>query len=83
MGELNNITFKRFVENCEALKSQYQEIISPFFNIKMARCWKTMIYSLEMEEWKRDKIWEYLNDDLDEKTLQMLIGNYQVRKLDK
>lgn len=63
MSDIVNITFKQFIENCEALKLQYEENFAPFFNTEMVRCWKTMIYSLQMEEWKKDKIWETLNND--------------------
>lgn len=73
MCDLKKITFRQFVENSEALKSQYQEILSPFFNAKMIKCWKTMIYSLEILEWQKDKIWEVLNDDFEIEELNKLI----------
>ena len=73
MCDLKKITFRQFVENSEALKSQYQEILSPFFNAKMIKCWKTMIYSLKILEWQKDKIWEVLNDDFEIEELNKLI----------
>ena len=65
MENLSNITFKEFVNNCKVLKAQYEELFTPFFMTKTIRCWKIMIYSLDMVEWKRDKIWTYLNGDIE------------------
>lgn len=64
MDLIFNITFKEFVNNCKVLKSQYVELLAPFFNAKAIKCWKTMVYSLNFAYWKRDKIWEYLNSDI-------------------
>lgn len=69
--EFENLTFIQFIENCEYLKGQYCDVLSPFFNKKMVRLWKIMIYSLDLAEWKRDKIWEYLNDDITKEELEM------------
>ncbi len=60
-----NIKFDEFIENCEVLRTQYTELLTPFFNVKAIRCWKKMIYSLNFAYWKRDKIWEYLNLDIE------------------
>jgi hypothetical protein len=73
MNKIKNITFRQFVENCEELKFQYKELLTPFFNTKMVRIWKIMIYSLQMETWRKDKIWEYLNDDEHIDVLKKLI----------
>lgn len=73
MNDITNYTFKEFVENAEALKTQYEECFTPFFNAKLVRCWKTMIYSLNIELWKRDRLWEYLNGDEIIQVLKMLI----------
>lgn len=67
-----NITFKEIVKNCEELKLRYTESLTPFFNIKKIRLWKSAIYSLKMEEWKKDRIWEYLNGDIDIEVLKKL-----------
>lgn len=64
MDELKYLTFKQFVLNCRALKEQYSCLLMPFFDAEAIRCWKKMIYSIEMSEWQKDKIWMYLNDDL-------------------
>lgn len=60
-----NIKFDEFIDNCEVLRTQYMELLTPFFNVKAIRCWKKMIYSLNFAYWKRDKIWEYLNFDIE------------------
>ena len=60
-----NIKFDEFVDNCEVLRTQYMELLTPFFNVQAIRYWKNMIYSLNFAYWKRDKIWEYLNLDIE------------------
>ena len=63
-----NWTFKETIENVEVIKSQMGDIIASFwyFDLKkevdFIRNLKKQIYSLKFEEWKRDKIWEYIND---------------------
>lgn len=73
MNDFEKMTFRQFVENCEALKSQYEEVLSPFFNVQLVRCWKKMIYGLNIEEWKKDRLWEYLNDDVPIELLKKLV----------
>ena len=63
MIEIRDYTFKQFVENIEALREQYTVLLTPFFNEKMIRCWRTMIFSLQIEYWKRERLWEVLNGD--------------------
>jgi hypothetical protein len=64
MNDIYISTFQEFVDNCEVLKEQYTCLLVPFFNASAIRCWKEMIYSLKIPEWKRDLIWEALNDDI-------------------
>ena len=73
MNNFEKMTFRQFVENCEALKSQYEEVLSPFFNVQLVRCWKKMIYGLNIEEWKKDRLWEFLNDDVPIELLKKLV----------
>lgn len=61
MKDISNFTFKQFIESARVLKDNYECLLMPFFRTKAIRCWKVMIYSLDMPEWKRDKIWNYLN----------------------
>lgn len=69
MNDIYISTFQEFVDNCEVLKEQYTCLLIPFFNAPAIRCWKHMIYSLDMPEWKKDLIWEVLNND---KTIEEL-----------
>lgn len=69
MNDINISTFQEFVNNCEVLKEQYTCLLIPFLNASAIRCWKRMIYSLDMPEWKKDLIWEVLNND---KTIEEL-----------
>lgn len=73
MNDIQNITFQEFVENCKVLKVQYEELFTPFFvATKTIRCWKKMIYSLDIASWKHDKLWEFLNGDLEYEELVKL-----------
>lgn len=63
-------TFKMFVECGEELKEQYQELLTPFFNVKMIKAWKKMIYDLQIKEFYRNLIWEYLNGDIEIQELE-------------
>lgn len=64
-------TFQETVKNIKAVKLQYEEILSSFsiFEIKEKNIFKRelrdSIYSLNMEEYKKDRLWEYMNDCLD------------------
>lgn len=72
MENLSNITFKQFIESAKVLKDNFECLLTPFFRPKAIRCWKTMVYSLDMVEWKRDKIWNYLNGDIEYEELVKL-----------
>lgn len=73
MKDISNLTFRQFVESAQALKDNYECLLMPFFRPKEIRCWKTMIYSLNIAEWKRDKIWNYLNGDMEYEELVKLV----------
>lgn len=54
------------------IKSSYVNIMLSFSifgdNLELLekiRKLKKSIYSLRFEEWKRDKLWEYINDDIE------------------
>lgn len=64
MDEIKFLTFKEILQNAEALKTRYQGFLSPFFNAEKIVEWRDYVYSLPIEEWKSDRIWEYLNDDI-------------------
>ena len=65
-------SFKECVYNIRALKSQYQEVLMSFSFLKnlteetrFIKETRKTIYSLPYDEWKIDKLWEYMNDDLE------------------
>lgn len=60
----NNI-LKVVIDNGRTLRGMYQELLCPFFNVKRIREWRNILYQLELEEWKKDRIWEYLNGDIE------------------
>ena len=49
----------------EVFKKQYQSFLTPFFCTSKVRTYKQYIYSLPLSMTKKDKLWCYLNNDLD------------------
>ena len=74
-----NWSFKETLEFIEALKQDYYGALTLFncFNIhekrKFIRQFKNDIYALKFEEWKRDRIWEYLNDNIEYEVFTKII----------
>lgn len=64
MDEIEFLSFEGILKNIEVLKTRYQGFLSPFFNVERIVEWRDYVYSLPIEEWKSDRIWEYLNDDI-------------------
>lgn len=64
-----NWSYKEAIEHAEAIKSYYKDTLASFLWYEYDKRGpfiddlKHQIYSLKFEEWRRDKIWEYLNDD--------------------
>lgn len=58
--------FNLLVDNIEVVKANYIRFLSPFFNRKMIIEYKTFIYSYQVAEWKKDKVWEFLNGDIED-----------------
>lgn len=78
--EINvNWSFKEVVQNIEVIKSQVWDIIASFscFDLKkevdFKRRLKRTIYAFKFEEWKKDKIIEYIYDDVELSALKRLI----------
>lgn len=73
-----NCSFKEIVNEIEAIKSQIEGLFAFFsyFNIKEENKFKynlkRQIYSLKFEEWRKDKIIEYIYGDVDLETLKKL-----------
>ena len=61
-------TFKEVVNNLKALKEEYKGVLASFScyeikeRVKFKRNLRNAFYSLNFDEWKKDKIWNYMND---------------------
>ena len=70
MNVNKNWTFREFILNLRALRNSYEDFLCSFScfeqkqKLKFIREFCTQIYDLPYEEWKRDRIWDYLNDDI-------------------
>lgn len=64
MKDIFVLTFNEFIENIEVIKDNYTSLLSPFFDKKMIIIYKQTIYSFKIAEWKKDKLWEVLNNDI-------------------
>ena len=64
-----NWTFDEIVYNIKALRTSYERFLTLFnyFHLKekaeFIRQTRNNFYSLNMEEWKREKLWNYMNGD--------------------
>ena len=60
--------FKEVVNNLKEIKKSYKEKVRSFSYYELhnkvlyIRKVRNIIYSFSFEEWKKDKIWEYMND---------------------
>ena len=68
-GEINqNWNFKEIVSVLKSLKEQYWEKVRSFSyfdlheKVVYMRKFRNDIYKLDFEEWKKDKIWDYINN---------------------
>lgn len=80
--EINqNLKYKDILLQIETIKSQYQEILLSFSifeqdkKILFIKQMKKQIYSLSFDEWRIDKIWNFINDK--ETTLMDVFTNGQ------
>ena len=64
MKDIFFLTFDEFIDNIQVIKDNYTSLLSPFFNRNMILLYKDFIYSFNIPEWKKDKLWEVLNNDL-------------------
>lgn len=55
-----NITLLEFKEKKEIFKREFKKAKTPI----VKRRWKKLIFNLKMADYKKEKIWEYLNDDM-------------------
>lgn len=63
-------TYRQFTCNLKTLKSQYNDFLmsfsltSPKERADFIYFIRNQIYSLKFMEWQKDKIWDYLNDNI-------------------
>lgn len=62
-----NWTFKDIVNEIKALKLEYEGVLTSFYYFDLhevvvfKRKTRNAIYSLNFPEWKKDKLWNYMN----------------------
>ena len=66
--EINpNWNFKEVVEHLKALKCEYEDILRFFHyydlhaQVEFKRNTRNKFYALKLQEWEKDKIWNYMN----------------------
>ena len=75
-----SITLKDLINNIKELKDTYTGVIVSFSYfkkkelIKYKREIKDIIYSIDVEEWKRNIIWKYFNDEEELETTLHILG---------
>lgn len=63
--------YREILEHAEALKTEYKDVLASFLwyeakeRTEYTKQIKDLIYSLNIEYWRKDKIWEYFNDDIE------------------
>ena len=75
-------TFRDLVKHARSLKQEYVFCLGFFSynytyeDLKIRNSFireiKKRVYDLEMEEWKKDKLWEYMNDYENYATLRVI-----------
>ncbi len=72
----DNFKYKDLIMQIEVLKCHYTDILTSFSwkDLKkkndFIQTTKRCVYALNFEDWKKDKIWEYLNGDEELDTLK-------------
>lgn len=62
-----NWNYRELVYNLRAIKEQYWDKVRSFSyydlheKVVFMKKFRDYIYSLNFEEWKKDKVWEYIN----------------------
>lgn len=83
----NNWTFEEAVNNIKTLKTQYEKVLASFSyfefkeKLEFKKNVKRSIYNLKMSEWKKDKLWEYMNDDIEIDVLFNVLIRQKHRKM--
>lgn len=75
-----NLNFKEFVLNIEAVKSLFWETIASFSCVELQKevefklYFRKLVYSLKFEEWRCDRILEYIYNDIDSEKWNNIIN---------
>lgn len=64
-----NITLLEFNEKKEMFRDQYEKVTSS----QVKRRWKKFIFSFNMADYKRERIWEYLNGDIEKNYFESFV----------
>lgn len=83
-------TFRDLVRNARRLKQDYVFCLTFFsynytfeelkYRNSIIRELKKNLYALNIEEWKIDKVWEYMNEDLTHALLRMILCQIDKKK---
>lgn len=83
-------TFRDLVRNARRLKQDYSFCLTFFsydytyeelkYRNDIIRKLKRNLYALDIEEWKIDKVWEYMNEDLTHALLRMILCQIDKKK---
>lgn len=78
--------FKELVINIQAMKSKYKRVLSLFScefdiknKVKYIQNTKIQMYSLDIEKWEIDRLWDYMNDYISYEELQEIANRQNVR----
>lgn len=69
--ELNNITLIEFYLQRVELKKYYKKVNKR----EIRRRWQHLIGSFNVAEYKKEKIWEYLNNDITEEEFKKFVSS--------
>lgn len=72
---------KYVINNAWVLRSEYRRLLYPFFDVQEIRNWRNKLYELDMEEWVLDRIWEFLNCDIELDKLKDIYERLTFKKL--
>ena len=74
MRKYTDMSFREIVLNIETLKASYNVALMSFLNSEKLKLWKELIYSFNIREWQKDRLWEYLNNDISISELRTIAG---------
>lgn len=87
LGVPETYTFENIVLNLKAIKSNYIRVLSSFFAFNLHEkviCLKKIhdqFYSLNLDTWKIDRIWEFLNNDIEYAILEDIVNRQNSKKM--